>query len=115
MELHYSATDNGIRILKLIGQLDIVGVGEIETKFNGYCAGEKPLVVVDLSDVEFLASIGIRLLTLTAKSITSRAGKMVMISPSSEVESILEVTGIPAIIPIYSQFESAEAILLYPS
>ena len=112
MELQFSAMQNGIRILKLIGKLDIFGTGEIETKFSGYCAGEKPLVVVDLAEVEFLASIGIRLLTLTAKSIVSRGGKMVIINPIPEVENVLEVTGIPAMIPIYSHFESAEAVLL---
>lgn len=114
MELQYNTMDNGIRNLKLIGQLDIAGVGEIETKFNGCCAGEKPLVVVDLLDVDFLASIGIRLLTLTAKSIASRGGKMVIINPTTGVHNVLEVTGIPQIIPVYSHLESAEAVLLHP-
>jgi anti-sigma B factor antagonist len=112
MEMNYSEQDNGIRIIKLSGELDIIGTGAIETKFAGYCAGENPRVVVDLSGVTFLASIGIRLLTLTAKSIASRGGKMVIINPILEVQSVLEITGIPAIIPICSHLESAEAILL---
>jgi len=40
MELHYSELDNDSRLIKLIGKLDIVGTGEIETKFTGYCNGE---------------------------------------------------------------------------
>ena len=72
MKLQFDTTQNGIRMIKLIGKLDIHGTGEIETKFSGYCSGEKPLVVVDLSEVDFLASIGIRLLILNAKSIASR-------------------------------------------
>jgi len=112
MELHYSELDNNIRLIKLIGKLDIIGVGAIETKFTGYCAGEKPRVLVDLSEVEFLASIGIRLLTINAKSIASRGGRMVMFNPIPDVKSVLEVTGIPAIIPIYDGFESAETVLL---
>jgi anti-anti-sigma factor len=67
---------------------------------------------VDLSDVEFLASIGIRLLMLSAKSIISRGGRMVLLSPTPEVKSVLEITGIPAIIPIYEGLESAQTILL---
>src|SRR5262245_47738524 len=113
MEIQFSTMENGIRMLKLIGRLDILGTGEIETKFSGYCAGEKPLVVVDLEKVDFLASIGIRLLMLTAKSIASRGGKMVLIHPSAEVQNVLDVTGVPAIIPVYSQLESAEAVLLW--
>ena len=112
MELQYSEVDNNIRLIKLSGKLDIVGTGEIETKFAGYCNGENILVVVDLSEVDFLASIGIRLLTLTAKAVASRGGKMALVGPNPEVHRVLEVTGIPEAIPVYDQFESAEAVLL---
>ena len=114
MELQYSKWDNDIRMIKLIGKLDIIGTGEIETKFTGYCAGDKVRVIVDLSEVNFLASIGIRLLLLTAKSMNKRGGKMVILNPIPNVQHVLEVTGIPAIIPIYSSFESAETILTVP-
>ena len=112
MELHYSELDNNIRLIKLIGKLDIVGTGEIETQFAGYCNGENVWAAVDLSEVDFLASIGIRMLTLTAKSVARRGGKMALVGPNPEVQRILELTGIPAIIPMYSKFESAEAVLL---
>lgn len=112
MELHYKELENKIRLIKMIGRLDIIGVGTIETKFTGYCAGENPRVLVDLSDIEFLASIGIRLLMLNAKSISGRGGRMVLLNPSPEVKSVLEITGIPAIIPIYDGLESAETVLL---
>ena len=112
MEIKYNELDNGIDLIKLRGRLDIMGVGEIETKFAGYCAGENVRVVVDISEVDFLASIGIRLLVLTAKSVATRGGKMVLLNPIPEVHSVLEITGIPAIIPISSTLESAETLLL---
>ena len=112
MEIRYSELDNGIILIRLSGRLDIIGTGEIETKFTGYCAGEKVRVIVELSEVDFLASIGIRLLMLTAKSVASRGGRMVILDPISEVQDVLEITGIPAIIPIYSHLESAETILM---
>ena len=112
MDLQYSELSNNIRLIKLNGRLDITGTSEIETKFAAYCDGEKVRVAVDLSEVNFLASIGIRLLTLTAKSVASRGGRMVLINPTMDVANVLEITGISAIIPIYSHFESAEAVLL---
>ena len=112
MQLHYSELDKDIRLIKLIGRLDVIGTGEIETKFAGYCSGDKVRVVVNLSEVDYLASIGIRLLTLTAKSVASRGGRLAIVEPTPEVQNVLEITGIPAIIPVYSQFESAEAVLL---
>ena len=111
MELQYSELNYHIRVIKLIGKLDISGVGQIETQFAGYCGGENARVAVDLSEIDFLASIGIRLLTLTAKSVASRGGRMVLLNPNPEVQHVLEMTGIPAVIPIYSHLESAETIL----
>ena len=112
MELQFIKLDNDIRMIKLIGKLDIFGTGEIETKFTGYCSGDNVRVIVDLSEVSFLASIGIRLLMLTAKSVNKRGGKMVIVNPIPDVQHVLEVTGIPAIIPIYSYLESAETVLM---
>ena len=111
MQLQFSTLDNGIRLIKLIGRFDIIGTGEIETKFTGYCAGDKVLVIVDLSEVDFLASIGIRLLVLTAKSVNRRGGRMVLLNPIPDVHNVLDLAGIHSIIPMYSQHESAEAIL----
>lgn len=112
MEIQYDELSNSIRLIKLIGKLDILGVNEIETKFSGYCSGENVKVLVDLSDVDFLASIGIRLLTTNAKSLLSRGGRMVLLNPTSSVREVLDLTGIPDIIPMYEQLESAEAVLL---
>ena len=112
MELQYNELDNNIRLIKLIGRMDIIGVGQIETKFAGYCAENNTRVIVDLSGVDYFASIGIRLLMLTAKSVRSRSGKIVILNPIPEVQSVLEITGIPSIIPIYHHQESAETVLL---
>lgn len=112
MEIQYSELENNIRCLKLIGRLDISGVGLIETKFAGYCSGAKPHIVVDLSEVDFLASIGIRLLTLNAKSIVSRGGRIVLLSPILDVKGVLEVTGIGEIIPIHDNLSTAKTVLL---
>lgn len=112
MELQYSELDHNISMIKLIGKLDIAGVSEIETSFAGYCAGDGVCLLVDLSEVEFLASIGIRFLTLSGKSVASRGGKMALFNPLPEVEHVLDVTGIPAIFPIYSDLDYAKRALL---
>ena len=112
MELQYSEVENNIRLIKLIGRLDIAGVGAIEADFSAHCSGENPRVIVDLSRVEFLASIGIRMLTLHAKSVVGRGGRMVLLNPSPEISDVLEITGVSAIIPIYDGLESAQAVLV---
>ena len=114
MELNYRLQENGIRLLSLTGQMDIIGTSTIETKFAGYCAVNNAIILVDLSEVPFLASIGIRLLVFTAKAVSARGGKMGIVGPNERVQEILDITGIPNIIPIFSSLEEAEKIMLTP-
>jgi len=109
MEMTLSQLGNGISLIKLSGSLDIIGTGQIEARLAGYCARDGLRVIVDVSEVKFLSSIGIRLLLRNAESVTSRRGKMVLLNPIPEVNETLEITGIPGIIPTYSDLESAEA------
>ena len=112
MELNVSELGKGITMIKLNGILDINGVNQIETKFAAHCSGENSRVIVDMAAVSFLASIGIRLLVTNAKSLRTRNGKMALLNPTPDVMNVLEITDIPAIIPVYSNLESAEAVLL---
>lgn len=112
MDIRYDELSGGIGLIRLAGKLDILGTGQIETRFAGYCSGEKVRVIVDLSGVDFMASIGIRLLLLTAKSVSSRGGKLVLLNPTPDVHNVLEISGIPTVIPIYPQLEEAQATLL---
>ena len=109
MLLEFSELDDGLRLIKLSGRLDIIGTGEIETKFTGYCAVNNGRVLVDMSGVDFLASIGIRLLVLNAKSVASRGGRMFILNPTPGVKGVLEISGIPPIIPMYDSLESARS------
>jgi len=43
---------------------------------------------------------------------TSHGGKMVILNPIPDVKNLLEVTAIPADIPIYSYLKSAETVLM---
>ena len=111
MEMKVSELKNNITLIALHGTLDIMGVNQIETQFAGYCSGEDARILVDLSGVDYLASIGIRLLVTNAKSLRTRNGKMTLLSPTKDVLNVLETSGIPAIIPVYSNIESAEVVL----
>src|SRR5580693_3181304 len=91
----------------LSGRIDIVGAREIEMPM-AVVAGSRRAVVVDLSGVEFMASLGLRGIVVSAKSIMSKRGKIVLLQPRPEVEEVITTTGIDELIPIYH--DEAEAI-----
>ena len=70
MRIQYSELANSIRLIKLSGALDIHGVRDVEIDFVRLCMGENVCILVDLSKVNYISSIGIPLLINSAKSIT---------------------------------------------
>jgi len=112
MRLQYSELDNGIRLIKLNGTLDMNGVSRVEVEFVRRCAGENVCVLVDLSKVNYISSIGIPLLINSAKAVFKNGGKMALLNPQSNVENILDVTGIPLIIPVHHDLAAAVAAIL---
>ncbi|HKJ40222.1 MAG TPA: STAS domain-containing protein [Anaerolineales bacterium] len=112
MKLDYSELDNGVRLLKLNGTLDMNGTFSIEVPFVRYCAGENVRVLVDLAKVNYMSSIGIPLLVNTAKSIVSRGGKVAFLNPQDNVLKVLDLVGVPQMIPIHTDMDSAIAELI---
>jgi anti-sigma B factor antagonist len=111
MRLQYGELDGDIRLIKLSGALDIHGVSDVELEFVRLCTGENICVLVDLSKVNYISSIGIPLLINSAKSLAREGGKMALLNPQKSVENVLELTGIPLIIPIYQNLNTAVAEL----
>ena len=111
MKLQVSELDGGIRLIKLIGALDMTGTYSIEVEFVRQCDGDNLHVIVDLSKVNYLSSIGIPMLINTAKAVASRGGKLVLLSPQQNVSDVLDIVGIQQIISVYSELEAAKASL----
>jgi stage II sporulation protein AA (anti-sigma F factor antagonist) len=109
MELQYIELENGIRLIKLIGVLDMQGTFSVQIQFARYCEGENLRVLVDLSAVTYISSIGIPMLINTARSVTSQRGKMALVGPIYDVNRVLELTGVSIIIPIFHDFDTAVA------
>jgi anti-sigma B factor antagonist len=109
MKLEFTELEHGIRLVKLIGALDLSGRYSIEIEFVRLCAGENVLVLVDLSEVEYISSIGVHMLITSANSVTGRGGKLALLNPQPTVLDVLDLTGILQLIPIYSELESAKA------
>lgn len=91
----------------LSGRLDIAGAQAIDLPIS-VVAGACRAVVIDLADVEFMASMGLRSIVVTAKSILSKNGRVVLLAPRPPVEEVIRVSGIDELIPIHHS--EAEAI-----
>jgi anti-sigma B factor antagonist len=98
-----------LRLIKISGRLDIPGTGEIESRFADLAATAKRRIVVDLTGVDFMASIGIRALIANAKAQYQQGGKMVLVvGDNATVAKTLAATGIDALVPMFTTLATAK-------
>jgi anti-sigma B factor antagonist len=108
MKMNVEPLAQGVVKVILEGRLDITGAAVIDLQFNAI-AGSHRGVVVDMANVSFLASIGIRTLLLGAKAVQRRGGHFVLLNPVEDVVKVLEVTGVTDLMPIFHDKEAALA------
>jgi len=113
MAIRYEDVNENFRRIFLTGRLDTAGSEQIATEFTELAASAKRGVVVDLSDVTFLSSMGIRALISAAKAQQARGGRMVLnVAGNDVVGRTLEATGIDELIPTFGDAADAERALL---
>jgi anti-anti-sigma factor len=112
MDLRSEQLADGIEKISLVGRMDSVGGHDISLRLAALVGSRKLLAVVDLSEVSFLASIGIRTLVINARTQSMRGGLMALANPQPLVAEVLKMAGIDTIIPVYPDVDSAYSALM---
>jgi len=110
MKILTDPMEGGILRVVLEGRLDIQGAAVIDLRLN-VLAGSEKYLLVDLRNVSFIGSMGIRSLVIPAKTLNRRGGKMALLAPVPMVEEVLTASRINEIIPIVTDLESATSVL----
>jgi anti-anti-sigma factor len=93
------------------GRLDTPGVGRVETRFVATVVPAGRHAIVDLSQVEFIASLGVRMLISAARSLTRNGGRLILFAPTEGVREVFEHVSLADIIPIFDDEPAALAAL----
>jgi len=107
MEIEVTLSDEVAKV-KLRGRLDTPGVDGIETKFTSSVVPDGRTAVVDLSEVSFIASMGLRMFIGLAKALKPRGAKIVLYAPQSQVSEIFATVLLANIVPVVA--DEAEAM-----
>jgi anti-anti-sigma factor len=98
----YEDIGDTLRRIVISGRLDNIGTTEMAAGLADAIAEPKRGVIVDLTGVAFLASVGIGQLIATAQEIKGRGGFMVLLCMgSSSVMTSLKMASIDTLIPVF--------------
>lgn len=113
MSIAYTDVNDTLRRVSLSGRLDIAGTDAIALQFAALTASARQRAVVDLSAVDFLASIGIRAIFANARAMQQRGSRMVLfVGENGPVAKTLSTTGIDVVIPMFNDLAQAEQAAL---
>lgn len=110
MELQIEALDDSVSRARPIGRWDVAGAMDIELPLSAL-SGSGRSVIIDMAEVSFLSSMGIRAIVMTAKAAAVRGAKLVLMSPTEQIAAVLVATGIDTLVPICHDLGVACAII----
>jgi anti-anti-sigma factor len=111
MDMNVTETGDGVTQVMLDGRFDIAGAQEVDSRFLALAETAK-LLVVDLTNVSFIASLGVRTLMMSAKAVMRRGADMAVCGASENVKKVLHSTGFDEVAGIYPDFAAASAAVL---
>lgn len=89
-----TSEDGGALVLALTGELDPHTAPILDEHVRRALEGPSPTVVLDLVDLTFIDSSGLRSVIAAHKALVERGGHLVLRSPGPTTRRLLDVTGL---------------------
>ena len=99
MEIESEVLDNGILLISLDGRMNLKDIQEFEQSLRALVKGHHA-VIIDLSGLDYLYSMGLRSLIKCAQMVQLKCGRLVLMAPSKEVLAVLTASGASTLMPI---------------
>lgn len=110
MPIELTETPIGVTRAILSGRIDVANIPVIDPPLQ-QAAQSGGAMLIDLSGVDFIASLGLRALIKCARTMTQKQGRLALLSPRPAVAEIIEISGIEELIPVYHTEEEAIAFV----
>ena len=105
---------DGITIIDISGRLDASNSKEAESTILA-TEGEGSKVILNLENLEYISSAGLRVLLLSAKKARAGHGKFCIVSLTESVMDVFEISGFSAIFEIADSVEEGMKMVLLDS
>ncbi len=96
-----------VSVMKVTGRVDSSTAPELEAELKRLADADKVHLVLDLKDVDYMSSAGLRAMVSTLKAVKHVHGDLRLASPSPRVEEVLRLAGLPSISSVSPSREEA--------
>jgi anti-anti-sigma factor len=100
---------NGVTVLVLRGRIDATVADAFRQQLLAVI-GDKPVrLLLDFAQVEFISSLGLRVLVVAARRLAAVRGKLLFCSLVGPVREVFDLAGFTAVATVFSSREAALA------
>ena len=102
-----------ITILNLEGKLDTATSGQASEEINAILEEKPSKLLLNLGDLEFVSSAGLRVLLRTAKTVKEQNGGMKVCGAKGVVKEVMDISGFDTLLDLHES--EAEALAAFGS
>ena len=104
------AKEDGLVRAELAGRLDAAGIEAAQDQFTAQVVDPGQPALVGLSQVEFMASMGIAMLVRAAKRLDKAGAVLVLHSAPPMVAEVMTMAGLDRLVPVAPDAAEAERL-----
>ncbi|MTD59450.1 STAS domain-containing protein [Amycolatopsis pithecellobii] len=99
-----SRVDGEDVVVQIVGEIDLANATEVQEQIYAVVGNEAVRVVLDLADVEYLDSAGLRVLfTLAERLRVRQIGLDLIVPPGTAVRRVVEMSGLGPVARLISE------------
>jgi anti-anti-sigma factor len=95
------------KVISLKGRMDAISSPAFEEKTSEWVNEGESSFLIDMGELNYMSSAGLRSILLLAKALKSKDGKVICAAPKDEVKEILRISGFSSMIPTYESVQAA--------
>ena len=106
MKISSSKKERGV-LLALAGRMDTVAAPQFEEACDPWLRGGEKTIVVDLTQLEYISSMGLGYLLSVNKKLQGSGGKLVVCGLTGMVKEVFRLSGFNKLFAVYDTAEAA--------
>ena len=98
-------------ILQPTGRLDSLTSQDLQDELTRRLSDGDRMIVLDLKDLDYISSAGLRVLLLVGKNLKASNGRLALCALKHNVREVFEVSGFMSLFPIHESIDEAIQII----
>ena len=111
LDVHIQPPSNDSQRVAIGGRLDTHSYQQLDQQLAPLLASQVNSLVLDLANLEYISSAGVRSIFKARKALAGRGGRVVVVNPQPQIQKVFDVVKAVPMNEIFSSVAEADAYL----